>query len=110
MATQYTCPVCFYSEMQDPIEMGSICPCCGTEFGFDDDGVSLDELRDQWVAANAPWFSRAIQPPPDWNPWMQLAFSGHDYTDRLQPQDTIIRDVAVPGVQVAVDVRLLAVA
>jgi len=47
----YTCPVCFYSELDfNPLKKDyDICPSCGTEFGLDDFDESYLELREKWV-------------------------------------------------------------
>ena len=67
-----SCPVCGYREMPDPPEDFNICPCCGTEFGYTDAGITYEQLREKWRAHGAPWFSQSIQPPPDWDPRRQL--------------------------------------
>jgi hypothetical protein len=51
-----------------------ICPCCGTEFGTDDMRFSHAQLREMWAGNGAFWFFG--NPPPDWNPWMQLINGG----------------------------------
>lgn len=57
------CPVCGFDAMPDAAEAGNICPCCGTEFGYDDDlGVTYEELRVRWEQSGMPWFSRAVAP------------------------------------------------
>lgn len=74
MIRRFICPVCAYSEMPwDPEEEGSVCPCCGIEFGYHDaDGVSHRLLRDKWVAAGCPWFSPYHSIPEGWNGRTQL--------------------------------------
>ncbi len=54
----YTCPVCDYAKLKGPASDFNICPCCGTEFGNDDDERSHAELRDEWIAKGRTWFSR----------------------------------------------------
>lgn len=83
LAVKYPCPVCGYRELEEPPERFSICPSCGTEFGYDDfvfdprDRVrKLSELRNQWLAAGAPWFDRGMQPPPNWRPYAQIIEAG----------------------------------
>jgi len=66
----YTCPVCFYTGMQDPPRDYNICECCGTEFGNDDDVHTHEVLRVQWIDTGAKWFFRSA--PVGWNPWTQL--------------------------------------
>ena len=65
----YTCPVCFYGGMTEPPQDYNICECCGTEFGYDDEFRSHDELRTEWIALGAKWFYGT--PPANWNPWKQ---------------------------------------
>lgn len=67
--------------MPYPADEGNICPCCGTEFGFDDDlGVSYRELRDRWVEDGTPWFSTVDAPPPLWDGINQLVSSEFEFT------------------------------
>jgi hypothetical protein len=66
----YTCPVCFFDKLSEPPENYSICVCCGTEFGNDDEFLSHAELRQQWISKGSRWFFR--QPPAGWNPVQQL--------------------------------------
>lgn len=67
----HTCPVCGYAEMPYPPESHEICPCCGTEFGYDDFTRSYQELRDKWLAGGGAWFSPVHNPPDGWNPFVQ---------------------------------------
>lgn len=62
--------------MADPPVEGNICPCCGTEFGYDDFNTPFEELRRRWVERNAPWFSRHTPPPPGWDGIIQLSRAG----------------------------------
>ncbi len=73
---KHLCPVCGYPELSEPAEDHLICPCCGTHFGYDDFATSHDELRREWLAKGAPWFSRAQHPPQGWDPVRQLAEAG----------------------------------
>lgn len=78
--TTYTCPICAY-QMAEPVEEGNICPCCGTEFGYDDDlGVTYRQLRDRWVAGGTQWFSPVAPRPADWNPIRQLVLADYEFT------------------------------
>ena len=70
----FMCPVCFYDNMPNPAQDYHICPCCGTEFGSDDEDHTHAELRDFWISKGAKWFFH--QPPRTWNPWQQLADAG----------------------------------
>lgn len=69
--SEYVCPVCGYPELSSPPEDCMICPCCGTEFGYDDFALSHAELRVNWLAIGAPWFSEDTAPPMDWDPVAQ---------------------------------------
>ncbi len=72
----YTCPVCFFNQLEEPPRPYNICDCCGTEFGVDDEELSHEELRAQWVASGANWFFKL--PPIGWNAEIQLrAASAH---------------------------------
>ena len=84
-----TCPVCGYRPLfEDPWTGGSpsdeICPCCGTQFGYDDAaGGDVErrrevygELRRRWVAAGFPWSSRSRRPPDGWDPIAQMEAAG----------------------------------
>jgi hypothetical protein len=64
--TMYTCPVCSYPELKEPPSDWSICSCCGTEFENDDSNTSHTVLRQRWLSAGAPWFSRAKPIPLIW--------------------------------------------
>lgn len=75
----YTCPVCAFGGMEDPPKDYTICPCCGTEFGYDDHTRSHLELRNAWLAKGGRWFSGVTEPPSDWNPYAQLVAAGYEY-------------------------------
>jgi hypothetical protein len=77
----YICPVCGYNELTEPPENFSICPSCGTEFGYDDDMASHDELRNRWIASGAKWWSIDESPPEFWSPISQLLNIGYVATD-----------------------------
>ena len=72
------CPVCGYNGLHEPAydrfgcSSFEICPCCGTEFGYQDAGRSHESLRAEWIANGMPWWSDARKAPPDWNPLQQL--------------------------------------
>jgi len=66
----FECPVCLYPELPYPASDYNICPCCGTEFGLDDEFRTFAELRHEWVVQGAKWF--LLEPPVGWNPWSQL--------------------------------------
>ena len=71
------CPVCGYAGLTGPPVNFSICPSCGTEFGYDDHKRSHAELRRRWVATGAQWFSRRIHPPAGWDGIVQLIEAGY---------------------------------
>lgn len=95
--------------MPYPAEEGNICPCCGTEFGYDDAlGVTFRTLRDQWVANETPWFSPIDQPPPLWNGVVQLILADYEFT---WTDDFVVeepQDFDVPGTRISGRVRLAA--
>jgi hypothetical protein len=66
----FTCPVCFYDQLEEPPRDYNICECCGTEFGNDDEFKSWEDLRREWLQAGAQWFCGTQ--PFLWNPYMQL--------------------------------------
>ena len=72
---RYKCPVCLFSGLPYPPADYHICPCCGTEFGNEDQELTHAQLRDIWIAHGANWFFGA--PTADWNPYMQLIAGGH---------------------------------
>lgn len=41
-----------------------ICPCCGYEFGFDDEskGISFSEYRDNWIYNGFRFFNKKRKP------------------------------------------------
>lgn len=87
----YLCPVCGYVQLPEPPRNFSICPSCGTEFGFDDAKKSHAQLRHEWIAREAPWFSRVRRPAPNWNPWQQLTEAGYLQFDVYQFGSNIAR-------------------
>jgi hypothetical protein len=72
---RFRCPVCLFDKLEYPPNNYEICPCCGTEFGNDDERVTHAQLRSEWIARDGAWFFR--NPPPLWNPWMQLINAGY---------------------------------
>lgn len=65
------CPVCGYG-MKSPAADYHICPCCGTEFGYDDAGRDHAELRANWLRSGAKWWSPLDSPPAGWDPYRQV--------------------------------------
>ena len=72
---KHTCPVCGYQMSRPPVDF-SICPSCGTEFGYQDVGASFAELRKEWIGSGANWHSEVETQPKDWNPYLQLISAG----------------------------------
>ena len=72
----HTCPVCGYAQLEFPPEDFTICPSCGTEFGYQDTMKSHEQLRAEWIASGPLWHSRVIRPPAFWNPFDQLIQAG----------------------------------
>ena len=76
------CPVCGYLYLNEPpvdnqgCASFEICPCCGTEFGYNDANVSHDALRMRWLQSGALWFSKATLPPDGWSAENQLRNAG----------------------------------
>jgi hypothetical protein len=73
--TTYTCPVCAFNQLTFPPQDHVICPCCGTQFGYDDVAHSYRELRNIWLGKGGEWFN--IECPSfatrrHWNAWDQL--------------------------------------
>ena len=74
----YICPVCGFTGLTvppyDELDCPSyeICPCCGTEFGYDDASLTHAELRKRWIQDGMKWYSRHSGPPRGWNAQQQL--------------------------------------
>ena len=77
MATKKNiCAACGYPHLLSPQRSASggasheICPACGFEPGYtdDDQDITPDQWRDQWVAGGKKWFSKGTQQPTDWKP------------------------------------------
>jgi hypothetical protein len=78
----YICPVCGYNKLNYPYtEDGTICPSCGTEFGYDDFLNSHAELRQQWIQQGAQWWSPNRPRPSYWSPLEQLRNIDYAVTD-----------------------------
>ena len=88
MKKRYICPICGHPYLEEGplqfIENGKeivsyskgaptfeICPCCGVEFGYDDNEFSWEDLRKKWIEHGAIW-SRKIEKPKNWNLNKQL--------------------------------------
>ena len=64
-----TCPVCGYQHLSQPPYDGhgcasfDICPCCGTEFGYDDSSATHEVLRRRWIGATGEEGSGPVRRP-----------------------------------------------
>ena len=101
----YRCPVCIFKSLPYPPADYHICPCCGTEFGNDDENYSHEQLREMWIATGAHWFFG--RPPIGWNPWHQLIEGGvlriaiqlgTTKTESLKFENLNLSDALVPQV------------
>ena len=104
----YTCPVCAFRDLPLPPTSFTICPCCGTEFGYDDFAIGYDALRQRWISHGAQWFASDEWPAPQgWNAFVQLAQGG--LVARLAGADTesTIVTVSVPGPQIREHIRMI---
>lgn len=70
--TMHTCPVCGYDSLTEPPSDFSICPSCGTEFGYDDAFSTHDQLRAAWLKGGAKWWSPVDHQPTNWDPYSQI--------------------------------------
>ncbi len=66
----FTCPVCYYTGMQDPPTDYNICVCCGTEFGNDDELCSHADCAPIGLRETRPGFSVRLLSVG--MPWTQL--------------------------------------
>jgi hypothetical protein len=80
---RFLCPVCGYPALESPPEDYTICPSCGTEFGYDDFASNQQArvqrwatLRSAWLASGSPWFDSGTPRPGDWSPYLQLLRAG----------------------------------
>jgi transcription elongation factor Elf1 len=75
----FKCPVCGFDGLMEPPynDHGNgsheICPCCGFEYGFDDqsEGVTHEEYLAKWLQNGAQWFD-PDQKPAGWDLQTQL--------------------------------------
>jgi len=78
---KYRCRVCAYDQMPYPPKDYNICPCCGIEYGLDNQFESYQNLRDRWLLDGGAWFSN-VEPfrmPPHWDAWSQLDLAEYPY-------------------------------
>lgn len=99
--TTYTCPVCGFAGLEEPPERFSICPSCGTEFENHDYDVSHAELRRQWIAGGAEWWSNYDPTPENWSPVEQLKNIGYVAT----AHDRIFIETSVQSFSGKIDFR-----
>ncbi len=78
----FVCPVCGFPGLTEPpVDVTgsptySICPCCGVQFGADDQEHTHVELRREWIQGGAQWWSQNQPPPDGWNADTQLKAAG----------------------------------
>jgi hypothetical protein len=68
----HICPVCGYNKLEFPPKDFTICPSCGTEFGYQDATVSHSVLRQRWISKGMLWHSRVVDQPLFWDANQQL--------------------------------------
>ena len=97
----YKCNVCGYPCLTRPPADFMICPCCYTEYGYDDANKSHALLRLEWIQKGMPWMGQNVSPPPDnWNPLEQLAkagFSGDLYALTGNSTENNVQNVRFPS-------------
>lgn len=71
---KYICPVCHYSELDEPPVDFEICPACGTQFDYHDAAPTITAkrhrwslLRRRWLEAGAAWFDPTTPRPMGWD-------------------------------------------
>lgn len=80
----FICPVCRYPGLSEPpydangASSFDICPCCGTQFGYQDARTPHSELRKRWLDSGAHWHSKVVAQPENWNALDQLRLAGLD--------------------------------
>jgi hypothetical protein len=87
----YTCPICGYERLAGEPTNHSICPCCGTEFDYDDAVKSHAQLRSEWIARGARWFSVATQPPAGWD-WLDQLYRAGKIPVKLVGSEVAVND------------------
>jgi hypothetical protein len=114
--------VCAFDGLRQPVgDVPSFeaCPCCGTEFGFDDDPGACGEdlapnvpgehrysnaeyrhaahlaLRSRWVAGGGHWWSASSLPPTGWDARVQLArtVGGPDWHDAKKTGEPALQTI-----------------
>jgi len=78
MLNNSNCRVCGYAlgfapwgeNNSDPT--WEICPCCGTEFGYEDSTIAgVQQARQRWIEGGARWFDNKAK-PANWDINLQL--------------------------------------
>jgi hypothetical protein len=80
-AKSHSCPICGYAKLKETPRSKSgggsfeICPACGFQFGVsdDDDGISYEEWREDWIERGMEWTSKGIPAPKTWKAETSLA-------------------------------------
>ncbi|MDP9697663.1 hypothetical protein J2T16_000560 [Paenibacillus intestini] len=83
------CLVCNYQGLYEApydhrgVPSDEICPCCGFQYGFDDDGIYNNEesyrmWREVWINNGCNWFSEGRKPSKNWNPKSQIKKIGNN--------------------------------
>ena len=88
---RYTCPVCFFPDLEDPPKDYNICPCCGIEFGYEDANRTHEELRQNWIECGMKWWSTVSEDriPKNWNPEEQLKRGYEQTLSRTPGKDEV---------------------
>jgi len=76
--------------LRRPAADHTICPSCGTQFGYSDAGPAplpriRAELRNRWIRKGPQWHSRVVAAPLGWDPLLQLRRAGMDYENPWNP-------------------------
>ena len=74
----YYCRVCGFENQNPPWgpkgkdPSRSICPCCGSEFGYDDaTEAGIKSARERWFNDGCEWFVEGLK-PMRWTPQKQI--------------------------------------
>lgn len=104
-----TCLVCGYDQME-PLELGIICPSCGTQYGISDEDMTYPELCRRWIhTSHARWWSRYTPEPLNWSPRNQLRNINYRFTPddlRILTRGTT-NETVTPIFAVRMDLTLL---
>ena len=86
----HICPGCGYAKLEFAPEDFTICPSCGTEFGYQDATRSYYDLCQDWIAGGLKWHSRVEELPFPWNPYNQLITSKMPYETKWLESTKVI--------------------